>query len=439
MLSSVVTVNAQVPKMLQLTNAKTSDLSTAHLPAVILGLCATLGATNEMALGAPRQEPLTPPPAVNPLNQPDLPPRPNIESVDQAKQKSRPQSDTPSLESPEPHKEQPSAEAGEPQTPAEQPREEASTTHASSAEKPAEPNGSQRSEPTGTADTEQARQEATPADSLWHAAQISVLCASLVGLPFLWLTWRKRADEAFDRRKTNDEIKNGRLESDIRMNIHRFDVDASGQWKMEILNTGRITVRELFSEQNVYADVLGKAASLCNASQPFPLFNIDKSLAELQAKNYAFFKRSALPSGRLMSYNLRVRLRDLMSAEYNPERRTLDTEKKFERRRIFGILVREKSPVASTLVLCVLPEKSFRLFGDENWVENLRKNCDEHGRARIDQLKSAYEHEKGFLAGEPGKSVFPWANVYFPVQKKKHTNPPQDKSGPLGNEDDLLE
>lgn len=438
MLFSVDTADAQVLKMLRQTDAKTSDLSNARLPAVVLGICTTLGAASEMAFGAPRQEPATPPAAVNPVNPSDLPPRPNIEFVDRVEQQPRPQSDTPPLDSPKPQETQPAAEAVEPQTSEELPRDEASAAHVPSTEEPATFDHTPRSEQTKTADAEQLQQEATPTNSLWHAAQISVLCASLIGLPFLWLTWRKRADEAFDRRKTNDEIRNGRLESDIRMNIHRFDVDECGQWKMEILNTERVTVKELFSEQNVYADVLGKAASLCDASQPFPLFNIDKALAELQAKNYAFVKRTVLPSGRLMSYNLRVRLRDLMSAEYNPERRTLDTEKNFERRRIFGILVREKSPVASTLVLCVLPEKSFRLFGDDNWVENLRKNSDEHGRARIDQLKSAYEHEKGFLEGEPGKSVFPWANVYFPVRKKKHTNTAQGKSGPPSDESDLV-
>jgi hypothetical protein len=351
---------------------------------------------------------------------------------------SQPPNDTPSPDLQKPQETQPGTEALETQTPAEQPPGEASASPALSTEEPVELDNTHRNQPTTTADTELSKQEATPANSLWHVAQISVLCASLIGLPFLWLTWRKRADEAFDRRKTNDEIRNGRLESDIRMNIHRFDVDESGQWKMEILNTERVTVKQLFSEQNVYADVLGKAASLCDASQPFPLFNIDKALAELQAKNYAFVKRTVLPSGELMSYNLRNRLRDLMSAEYNPERRTLDTDKKFQRRRIFGILVREKSPVASTLVLCVLPEKSFKLFGDDNWVENLRKNSDEHGRARIDQLKSAYEHEKGFLDGEPRKSVFPWANVYFPVQKKKHTNTAPSKSEPPGDESDLV-
>lgn len=119
-----------------------------------------------------------------------------------------------------------------------------------------------------------------------------------------------------------------------------------------------------------------------------------------------------------MSYNSRVRTRDLMSAEYNPERRTLDPDRKFEQKRVFGIMVREKSPQASTLVLCVIPESSFARFGDPVWVDELKANSGAHDLARIDQLKLAYEKERDFLLGNSGKSVFPWAYIYFPINAK---------------------
>lgn len=262
--------------------------------------------------------------------------------------------------------------------------------------------------------------------TFWQYAQSGALWVSLIGIPFLWLTWRKRADEALDRWKVNEDIKNGRLESDIRLNVHRFE-EKSGVWSMQIFNTGRVTVKELFGDQNIYADVLGKAASLSDASQPFPIFNFGEALATFNQMARAFVRRTSLPTEELMSYNCRVRTRDLISAEFNPERRALDPDRALEQRRIFGILVREKSPQASTLVLCVIPESSFARFGDSAWVADLKANSDAHDIVRIDQIQQAYEKERDFLNGNSSKSVFPWANVLFPVSAAREAGFADDR------------